>query len=424
MEPRRWVPFLVAIFIIGVILQEPLFLVVTTMVGVVLAIAYWWQKRSLDAVIYRRKPFYRRAFPGEKVDIQIEVENKKILPISWLRVNDFWPQAIGPEDESRLGASHIPQVGLLTNIFSLRWYEKLRRNFTLVFRQRGVYKIGPARLESGDIFGFYETAREDDKPEFLTVFPTIVPFEEIPFPTDDPFGELTSHRRLYEDPNLPMGIREYRPEDDFRRVHWPATARTGDLQSKVFQPVSARVVVLCLNISTYSRHWEGTNRALLEHVIGVAAGLVTRGVESGYRIGMISNGCLTNSDQPFRIPPGNSTRHLASLLEALAGATPLITSPFARFLMREVPRLSYGATLMIVTSVTSPELLETLIRLRKHGRRIMLISLAAEAPPEIPGLWMVHAPFDEAARVGAQHPQESSSQHNQPAVNDIFRTIE
>jgi len=381
------------IFIIGVILEIPLLVIVPSMMGIIIGIAYWWRRQALVGVTYHRKPFYRRGFPGERISMQIDVENRKLLPISWLRVSDPWPESIAPEGDDVLSPSHIPQVGLLTNIFSLRWFEKRRRTYSLLLRQRGVYPIGPVRLESGDLFGFYEEGKKLDGQTRLTVFPEMVPYREIPLPTDDPFGELRSRRKLYEDPTMPMGIREYQPEDDFRRVHWPASARMGQLQSKVYQPVSARAVVVCLNISTFSRSWEGTNRELLEYAISVTASLVTRGIEDGYRMGLISNSCLSNSDQSFRILPGRSTKHLVLLLRALAGATPIISAPFETFLIREVPRLPYRATLMIVTPVVTENLLEALVRLRKHGRKITLISLHRDPPPKIHGLRILHVPY-------------------------------
>jgi uncharacterized protein (DUF58 family) len=382
-----------------------------TMMGVILAIAHWWSRRALDQIVYRRRPHFRRGFPNEKVELQVEVENRKFLPVSWLRVQDPWPEAVGPEEDGVLGPYHIPQVGLLTNVFSLRWFENRLRRYTLLLRRRGVYLVGPARLESGDLFGFYEQSAEIGTREKLTVFPEVIPFSELPLPTDDPFGEIRSSRRIYEDPTMPMGVREYQPEDDIRRVHWPASARTGQLQVKVYQPVSARVVVVALNISTFSHHWEGTNRKLLEYAISLTAGLVSRGIEVGHRVGMISNGCLTNSDQPFRILPGASTRHLATLLEALAGVTPLITAPFASYLMREVPHLPYRASLMLVTAVIPPELPETLVQLKRHGRQITVISLDSDPPTAIPGIRMVHAPFQPRGRKittdGSEHHNES-----------------
>ena len=330
---------------------------------------------------------------GEQSHLWIEIENRKLLPLTWLRVQDPWPKAVGPEQEDVLAPTHLPDQGLLTNVFSLRWYERAKRNYTLKFRKRGIFAVGPVRLESGDLFGIYDRSEQQDPVELLTVFPELIPFEDLTLPADDPFGDRRSRRRLYEDPNQPIGVREYLPEDNLRRVHWPATAHTGQLQVKVYQPTSANIMVVCLNVSTFARHWEGTNPDLLEHVIKVAATLVTKGIEDGYRVGLIANGCLAHADQPFRIPPGRSPKQLASLLEALAGVTPVVTGPFENFLIKQVPRISYGATLQIVTSVTNPELFETLVQLKHHGRHITLLSFAKQAPEKIPGIRTFHIPF-------------------------------
>ena len=395
MDPRRWLPLLAVLIVFGVVVRVPLLIALPTMLMVVIGIASWWKNRALNNVVYRRKPYYTRAFPGEEVPLRIEIENRKLLPLSWLRVQDPWPKAVGPDDEDLLAPTHIPDEGLLTNVFSLRWFERARRAYTLKFRKRGVYTVGPARLQSGDLFGMYEDIKEVGQTERLTVFPALVPFRQLDLPAEDPFGDRRSRRRLFEDPNRPMGIRDYTPEDEFRRVHWPATARTGDVKVKVYQPTSAQVMVVCLNIATFSRHWEGTNPALMEHLIQSAATLVERGVQDGYSVGLISNGCLSNSDQPFRIPPGRSPRQLAHLLEALAGVTPVVTAPFERYLLREISRVPYGATIVIVTAITKPELGEVLVSLKHHGRKITLISFGEEKPPSIPKVRVVHVPFRE-----------------------------
>lgn len=395
MEPKRWIPLMAVLLILGTLMRVPLLVVFTSMLMVVIGLASWWRRHSLDGVTYLRHPYFRRSFPGERVPIRIEVENRKLLPLSWLRVQDPWPKAVAPEEEDVLAPTHLPDQGLLTNVFSLRWYERTRRAYTLHFRKRGIYALGPARLEAGDLFGLYARSEEQGPVELLTVFPSLLSFRDLQLPADDPFGDRRSRRRLYEDPNQPIGVRDYLPEDSFRRVHWPATAHTGQLQAKVYQPTSANVMVICLNTATFSRHWEGTYPALLEHLVQVAATLATKGIEDGYRVGLISNGCLAHADQPFRIPPGRSPSQLARLLEALSGVTPLATFPFEKFLIKEVPRMPYGATLLIVTGVTPPELGEALIQLKHHGRHLTLLSFAELPPPEIPGIRIFHIPFKE-----------------------------
>ena len=382
-------------------MQVELLVTLTTILGFILFIANWWQERSLNHVTYFRKPYYRRAFPGEQVHFRIEAENRKILPLTWLRIQDPWPKAVGPVDEDMLAPTHDLNQGLLTSVFSLRWFERARREYMLLFRKRGHYAVGPARLESGDPFGMFENLKESGPVEILTVFPELLPLEELQLPAEDPFGDRRSRKRLYEDINRPIGVRDYHPEDSFRRVHWPATAHTGELQAKVYQPTSANVMIVCLNASTYSRHWEGVDPELFEHLIKVSATLVSKGIEDGYRVGLISNGCMAHADQPFRIPPGRSRDQLAHLLEALAAVTPVITAQFERYLMKEIPRAPYGATILIVTGVTTPELVEALFRIKQHGRRITLLSFAEEPPPYIPDIQMIHRSFVRPEKIEA-----------------------
>jgi uncharacterized protein (DUF58 family) len=391
--PSSWWPILALLFFIGILLKFYLLAAFAVMLFFVGALARWWQRHALDNVIFRRLPFYKRGFPGEEIPLKLEVENHKFLPLSWLRVRDSWPYVISPLDENLLLPTHDPRRGDMLNLFSLRWFERARRSYNLVLRKRGVYTLGPAKLESGDLFGLFDRAEDFKKLDYITVFPTPVPFERLRLPADDPFGDRRAVRRLFEDLNQPMGVRDYHPEDDFRHMHWPATAHTGELQVRVYQPVSAQVLVICLNVTTFKYHWEGVDPELLEHLVSVTASLVQRALEDGFRVGLLSNGALAHADQPFRVPPGRSPKQMAQLLETLAGVTPLVTAPFERLLVRDVPRLPYGARLLIVTATVTDELSSTLMRLKQHGRRITLLSFAEAAPREIPGVRVFHTPF-------------------------------
>jgi uncharacterized protein (DUF58 family) len=394
---KRGLPILLLLLVLGIVLKEPFLVTISSALFVIIGLAWWWQKRSLVGVSYKRFFHYTRGFPGENIDLQIEAANRKLLPISWLRIQDDWERAVGPEDEEILAPSYNKERGFLTNIFSLHWYEKVQRSYKLLLRHRGIFAIGPARLDSGDLFGIFENHQEIKKRQYLTVFPSLLPFPKFEFPAEDPFGDRRSRQRLFEDPSRPMGIREYRPEDSFRRIHWPATARTGQLQVKVYQPTSGQVMIVCMNVSTFARHWEGVYPELLEHLIKVAATLIDEGIREGYKVGLVANGCLAHADQPFRIPPGRSPQQLAVLLQALAGVTSVVVANFENFLIREIPRVQYGATLIILTAVTTPELASTLIQLKQHERRITLLSVAKEPPPVIPGIRIIHQPFSGEA---------------------------
>jgi uncharacterized protein (DUF58 family) len=392
---QRWFRALFLIAVIGLLLRTPYLVALSLSLMIVLGLSHWWRQNALKNIVYRRRFQYTRAFPGEIFPVKFEIENHKLLPLSWLRIQDPWPKKVGPVDEDILAPSHVPDQGFVTHVFSLRWFERTLRHYPLLFRKRGAYNVGPATMESGDLFGIFSAESKSGTPEQLTVFPALIPLEKLDLPPENPFGDRRSRRRLFEDPNKPMGVRDYHPEDGFRKVHWLATAHTGQLQVKVYEPTSAQVMVLCLNVATYHRYWEGIYPGLLEQLLSVAATFLTSAIEEGYRVGMISNGCLASSDQPFRIPPGRSTHQLAHLLSALAGVTPVVIAPFDRFLLREVPRVPYGASLVVLTAVVAPELVETLMRLKRKERRMTLVSLAEVAPPPINGVNCIHLPFVE-----------------------------
>ena len=397
MAARLWMPFLILLFLLGIFLKNDLVAVLALILISIGQLAHWWQKRALDGVTYQRKLIYRRGYPGESLAVQLEVENRKFLPLSWLRIEDWVPLAVAPENPNLLQPSHLPDAGILVNHFSLRWYERERLLIRLLLRTRGVYRLGPARLKSGDLFGIFERVREDEQEDFVTVFPKSLPFSALRLPADDPFGDRSARRRLYEDPNLPMGVREYRPDDDFRRLHWPATARTGELQVKVYQPITSRVMVICLNVSTLSHYWQGTLPEMLEYMVSLAATVVDFSLEDGYRVGLISNGSMAHADRPFYIPPGRSRGQMAHLLTALASVTMFASARFENFLLNQAPRLPYGASLVIITSLLNPALAETLLRLKQKGWRITLLSTSRDRPLAIPGVRIVHLPFKEAA---------------------------
>ncbi len=393
MTPINWLPLLIVAFLAGAYLRLPWLVIFSSAVMLVIGLASLWKHYALERVNYVRRWHYRRGFPGESTEVRIEVENRKWLPVSWLRVSDPWPVNVAPNDEPSLTHSAIADQAHLINLFSLRPFERILRRYKLTFHNRGVYPVGPATLESGDLFGLYTEGKQMETREELTVFPELLPLSILQLPTDDPFGDRASRRRLFEDPNLPMGVRPYRPEDEFRRIHWNATARTGSMQVKVYQPVSSRVMMVCLNVLTTPQPWLGTYKTLFEQLIKMAATLVYHSYQDGYSVGLISNGCLARADHPFMISPGRSSEQLPNLLQALAAVTEYTTSPMENMLIKSMSQVPYGSNLTIITALLPPTLLDTLIRLKRYRPNMLLISLAEEAPPQIPGIRTLHLPF-------------------------------
>jgi uncharacterized protein (DUF58 family) len=395
MSPVTWIQVLALVFLAGVLLRDTWLIYFSVAVTIIFLVAHAWRRGALRNVRYSRRFHYTRGFPGEQTSLRVTVENKKLLPVSWLSARDPWPFAVGPEGEDVLAPSHIPLQGFLVNLYSLRWRERVTRAYTLTFRKRGIYEVGPPTLEAGDLFGIYEQRQELPQRELLTVFPELLSLDAPALREEDPFGYRRALQPLFDDPTQPAGIRPYHPEDGFRRIHWPASARTGELQVKVYQPVSARVMVLCLNVSTELHFWMGYSPVVLEHLVKLCATLAYQAVDDGYAVGLFSNGSLAHADQPFRILPGRSPNQLALLLSALAGVTPYVNAQFETFLTRSMSQIPFGATLVVLTALVPESLQATLLRLRRYRPQITLVSIAENPPPELPGIRAIHLPFTD-----------------------------
>mgnify|MGYP001375666309 FL=1 len=386
-----WFEMAALLLIAGLIVGERAILALAASILTVIPVAWWWKRVSLKGVEYQRRLDKQRAFPGEHVDMTIHITNRKLLPVSWLEISDEIPMAL-PLVDGALMPTHIPRVGALRQVVSLRWYERLSRHYRLACTERGTYNLGRLHLTSGDLFTLFEEREERSEDDRLIVFPRVWPVTDLGLPPKDPFGERTAPRRLIEDPLSTVGVRDHHPEDGMRRIHWKATAHKGDLQVRVYEPTATLELVVFLNVSTFEHHWQGVLPDLFENAISVAASIAVWAVGARRKVGLVTNGCLVRSDQPARVPPGRSPDQLTRILEMLAGVTSFATGSIHKVLRRESPGLPWGATLVVVTPIVTARLADVMDNLRHAGRRLALISLEKDPPPQMRNIVTYHLP--------------------------------
>jgi len=386
-----WFEMAALLTVVGLIVRQRALFVLAACLLTVIPLAWWWKRTSLRRLEYERHFDKRCAFPGETVQMTVRITNRKLLPLSWLEVRDEVPIAL-PLVQGVLMPTPVPEIGTLDNALSLRWYERVGRRYELACTARGVYKLGPVHLKSGDLFTLFEEHQTRGHNDHVIVYPRIWPLEDLGLPSKEPFGERKAHRRLLADPLRTIGIRDYHPEDSLRHVHWKATAHRGELQVRVFEPAATLNLVILLNVCTFEHNWQGVLPELFERTVSVAGSIATWAVGQKYKVGLVANGCMPLSDQPIRVPPGRSPGQLAAVLEALAYVTSFAIMSIHELLRWESPRLPWGATLVVVTAVVTDQLAASILRLRDAGRRMALVSLAEDPPPHLEGVATFHLP--------------------------------
>src|SRR5579859_4227042 len=359
----------VFLFLIGTVvvasllLREAQLFVVGVILLLVAGVSFVWERYCLVGLGYRRSLGQARAMFGEEVSLTLEIVNDKPLPLAWLEIEDTVPGVGLTLAPAHVGPSHIPGRRLLGILLSVRWYERVRRHYRVLCQARGFHAFGPATLRTGDVFGLATQEVEIPGEDYLLVYPKIVDLERLGLPARNPFGDVPLRRQwLFEDPMRTVGVREYRPGDSPRRMHWKATARAPGqaLQVKLLEPTTTHRLLILLNVSTSSRNWwwQGYDPDVLEAAITTAASVANWAAERGLLVGLAANARLFRASAAVRIPPNRDPRQLMNVLEALARLVPMPTMPAEELIDLEGHDLAYGTTVVMVTAVASEEIVD------------------------------------------------------------------
>ncbi|WP_322795762.1 DUF58 domain-containing protein [Tepidiforma sp.] len=348
-----------------------------------------WSNHLFDRVALRRKLANRRVFIGEPTELEVELENRKFLPLPWFEWRLALGEHLGVAGE-RLAASAVPGLHYLVRRGAAGWYAVERWRVVLEPARRGYHPIGPASLRSADLIGAWPRRIEDDGRDHLVVYPRVYRLEELGLEAERPFGDLRGGERIFEDPLRIAGLREYRPGDPLRRIDWKATARSGDLRSRVYEPSATRQLYLLLNIDTMEHAWEGYLSEELEQLVSVTASLATWAAGSRYAVGMLANGAYPGADRPIRVAPSRSREQLVRLLEALAVVQPLTMGDLSGAIRRESGRFEAGSTLVLIASLIPEPLAAVLGRLAAEGHRVHVVAVSDRAAAAVPAGVPVH----------------------------------
>ncbi len=389
-----WLVVVALIFSLGLALRLPALIHMAVIMVTLVGLAWVWTALSMWRLRFDHVFDERRAFVGERITLRLRLENRKPLPVLWLRIREFVPEAL-PISGAFVTRSHRSRQSLLEAVFVLSPFRRADRLVTVECVQRGFYPFGPATLYAGDPFGLFIAKRQVLDEQWLVVYPKVEPLPKLGLPAKNPLGETKAPVPLFEDPVRTIGVRDYQPQDDFRRVHWKATARRQRLQSKVLEHTTSHNVVVVLNAATLKPHWIGVIPALLERAVSVAASIVYYAAEQRWPVGLIANGVLPRSDQPLRVPPGRGPHQLTLIFEMLAAVTPVVTMPIEDLLRQESPRMPLGATFVVISAVVDDALIASLHDLRASGRRVVLISLSSTPLPtgQLEGILSYHLPW-------------------------------
>jgi uncharacterized protein (DUF58 family) len=221
---------------------------------------------------------------GARIGVRLVIRNNSALLVPWVLLEDLLPLETMKKD------ARIKVVkGRHVQVKMIRAKSSTVIRYQIECLRRGVYQIGPLVVENGDLFGLHRRYRVETAPGYLVVYPKLVPLSGYELASRRPIGDVQLTTRLYEDPTRIAGVRFYEPGDPLNRVHWKATARTGQLHSKIHEPstLSGATVLLDFNEAGYGSRGEPFRSEL---AVTAALSLANAVSELGQQVGLVTNG--------------------------------------------------------------------------------------------------------------------------------------
>ncbi|HYY55191.1 MAG TPA: DUF58 domain-containing protein [Candidatus Dormibacteraeota bacterium] len=364
--PLAWLIALVAL-----VAREPVMLVVLGLVAVAGLVAETTGRVAQARLRLRVSLSASRVVAGEEVDCVVEVDNAKPMPLTWCDVHIPLPEGVELADA---GPGHARSR--LAATFGIGANERVRFRFRVLAAQRGAYAIGAARIRTGDWLGFFSDERDAGELAVLVVYPRPLQARMRDVPAFRPLAERATRRGLLTDPTRFAGVREHRAGDARKDIHWKASARTGRLQTRVFDPSTSGDVVFLVNVASHPSYWIQADPDAVEAAISAASTLLRQAEEEGRRAALVTNGIDAVTRERPRARLGRGPARLRRGLEILARLSPYAVGTPERIFLREQARLAFGATLVCVTPSITAALARALARLRRGRHRVLAVSVA------------------------------------------------
>lgn len=244
---------------------------------------------------------------GQPARVNLALTNEGRTPSGVLLLEDHVPYVLGTRPRFVLdGIGH-------------GW----RRQVTYQVRSdvRGRFEIGPMTVRVGDAFGLVELGRA-----FRMTVPLVVTPRTVPLPPIKLGGGWTGSgdnrpRAFAMGSAEDVTVRDYRQGDDLRRVHWPSSARTGELMvRREEQPWQSRATIL-LDNRLLSHRGQGIASSL-EAAVSAAASVAVHLSHRGFQVRLVT---ASGEDASVASGAGGGQWHLRDadlsvrpLLEALA----------------------------------------------------------------------------------------------------------
>jgi len=369
---------------LAVLFRDPALIVLAAGALVLWLVVAITGRLALVAVEARLAVAPGRILAGEDVMATLEIVNRKALPLTWLDLRLFLPEGVERVRDAEPRAPAVADTpearGWCDLGFAPGAHERVVVRLRLHVGARGAYAVGPLRLRAGDWLGFVSSERTDPLSAEIVAYPAPLAVRDRSLSSFRPLAETATRRGLVPDPLRFRGVRPHRLGDARKQIHWKASARLGELQTKLYEPATSLDAIFLVDVASHEQYWIQADPESAELVISAAADLVRHAARAGRQVGLVTNGIDNLTHERPRSALGRGPRPLTRSLEILARLGPYAVGAPETVFLRERGRLPWGATLVIVTPRLREGLANASVALRRAHHRVLVVAVAEIAP--------------------------------------------
>lgn len=331
-----------------------------------------FKRTALKKLTYSRSFKASSCYEGDSIELIETIENRKALPVPWLRVESQFRTGLAFESQLNLNISEGQYNQNHKSFFSLLPWTKIVRRHRITAKQRGVYRLGTVSMTTGDLLGIQSVVQSMTLGGGITVYPRPLDVSEMDLPVRTWIGELLVRRWIMEDPFHISGVREYRSGDPMKDIQWKATARTGSLQVYRRDTTADCRLMIYLNIEDHEGMWTKVTRPEpIEYGIRLAAGISAHLLSQGIEVGFGTNGAVVDrEEQDMLLPAAGGEAQQDLILELLAKLELTRKLSFHDYLLSMLDRQEKSVDMILLTTYVSPRLEALLERFRLKGHSV------------------------------------------------------
>lgn len=313
---------------------------------------------------------------GDRLEERFTLINETWLPGVWVEVVDY--TTLPNYNTSRVTGVE----GMGTN----QWHTEG------LCTQRGLFRLGPTSLRSGDPLGIYTLELHNPTARALMVTPPIMPLPGIEIARGGQSGEGRPRPNAPERTVSAAGVREYLAGESLRFIHWRTSAHRDELFVRLFEGTPAADWWIILDLNQNAQVGQGQS-STEEHAVILAASLADRGLKMRQAVGLAANG----NDLAW-LPPQRNDSQRWGILRALALVKRGERS-LADLLRRMRPSFGKQASLILITPDVEGSWVKELIPLLWAGSVPTVLLLD---PVSFGGTGQVRKLMDVLADLGIQ----------------------